>query len=364
MDKKKILFVAGGISSQYLFETGIFYSASADDKTFEKYEIQYAVLFPDGKINFPKSLEKEDYEQAQKYDIFEGGSLIKKMKIDVIFYLPSSWKGLTSYRTVFELLDIPIAGPTAESQNLAFNKILTRAKLATEGIKLPPGCVVKYEDKDNLQKVLNQFREKEFTLPVIVKAPCEDDSLGLTVVKEEKDLIKAINHAFEYQNKDEILIEKFIEGREIRTAVIQDENLDLLFLPVCEYGIDPKKIRENKHKIYEYRALTGQEMEVIDRIILKPEKDGMIIDRLKKISFDCFKGLNIKDWAVFDFRYNQQEDEFYFIEAGLFVHFSVSCNIGKLARDIGISQQQHFDWTFNNAIKRFNQKKLIENENK
>jgi len=357
MEKKRILFVAGGISSQYLFDTGMYYSASKEEKDFLKYTLIYAVLFPDGKINFPKSLEKEDYEKAPKYDIFEGGCQIKKMNIDCIFYLPSSWKGLTVYRNVFELLDIPIAGPSAECQNLAFNKILTRAKLGTEGILLPPGCNVKFEDKDNLQKVLNQFREKGFTFPVIVKAPCEDDSLGLSVVREEKDLIEAINYAFDFQNKNEILIEKFIPGREIRTAVIQDDNQNLVMLPVCEYGIDPYKIRENKHKIYEWRAITGQESEIIDRIILDEKTDSVIIQRLKDISFKCFKGLNVNDWAVFDFRYNTEEDNFYFIEAGLFCHFSPSCNIGKLARDIGITKEQHFDTTFRNAIKRYNASK-------
>jgi len=36
-------------------------------------------------------------------------------------------------------------------------------------------------------------------------------------------LIQAINGAFFYQNKNEILIEKFIPGRDIRTAIIRDE---------------------------------------------------------------------------------------------------------------------------------------------
>ena len=79
MSKKNVLFVAGGISNQYLFETGIYYSSSCDEKDFSKYNILYCVLFPNGQINFPKSFEKKDYEEAPKYDIFEGGCLIKRL---------------------------------------------------------------------------------------------------------------------------------------------------------------------------------------------------------------------------------------------------------------------------------------------
>ena len=184
-NKKKLLIVSGGIDDVYLLETSIFYASYWED--FGKYIIQHAPLFPDGKINFPKSLEKNDLEAAEKYDIFEAGCLIKKMNIDVIFYVPNSWKAFTTYRVAFELLDIPIVGPSAESQNLAFNKIVTRARLSVEGIKCSPGRIIKYEDKDNLESALTKIYEQKFTFPVVVKAPCEDDSLGVYVIKEEKD---------------------------------------------------------------------------------------------------------------------------------------------------------------------------------
>lgn len=358
MSKKKILMVAGGMGSQYLFDTGIFYSASIEESKFKNYILEYSVIYVDGKIGFPKTLQKKDYEEAKKYDIFEAGQLIKKMDIDCIFYLPSSWVALTDYRLIFEKLGFPIAGPSAECQFLSFNKILTRSKLGSSKVILPPGCSIKYEDKDNLNKILEKFKEKNFTFPVIVKSPCEDDSQGLHVVREEKDLLPAINDSFSYQYKKEILIEKFIPGREIRTAVIEDENQNLVFLPVCEYGIDPNKIRENKHKIYEFRSKEGLDIEMIERKILDPQVDADFYQRLKEISFESFKTLNINDWAVFDYRYNTEEDKFYFIEAGLFCHFSPSCNIGKLANDIGITQEQHIDITFNNAIRRFNSNKL------
>ena len=358
-NKKKVLIVSGGIDDLYLFESSLFYASYCED--FGKYIIQHAALFPDGRINFPKTLEKNDLEEAKKYDIFEGGCEIKKMNIDVIYYIPNSWKALTTYRALFELLDIPIVGPSAESQNLAFNKINTRARLSVDGVKCALGCVIKYEDKDNLENVMMKINEQKFTFPVVVKAPCEDDSMGVYVVREKENLIKAVNDAFTYQNKNEILIEKFIPGREIRTVVIQDENLDLVFLPVFEYDVDRNDIRSNYYKQIDFKATKNQECKRIGRMCLDPEKEGDLLKRLEKVSFTSFKALNCDDYAVFDFRYDTEEDEFYCLEAGLFSHYCYKCNVALLALEKGISLEKLFDIAFNNATKRFNSKKALKN---
>jgi len=358
MEKKKILMVSGGVADQYLFETSVFYASFCED--FGKYIIQNATLLPDGKISFPKSLKKEDYESAPKYDIFEGGSLIKKMNIDCIYYLPNSWKGLTTYRAAFELLDIPILGPSSDSQGIAFNKINTRARLGAEGIKFAPGCEIKYQDKDDLQNALRKMKENSFTFPVVVKAPCEDDSLGIFIVREEKDLVEAINNAFEFQNKNEVLIEKFIVGREIRTCVIQDENMELMFLPVFEYGVDKNDIRKNYFKQIDFKATKNEECKRVQRTHLTKEIEGDLIKRLEKTSFECFKILNAVDYAVFDFRYNTEEDQYYLLEAGLFSHYCYKCNVAMLAKEAEISLEKLFDIGFNNAVKRFNAKKAFE----
>lgn len=358
-NKKKILIVSGGIDDLYLFETSIFYSSYCED--FGKYIIQHAALFPDGQINFPKSLQKNDLEDAEKFNIFEGGCLIKKMNIDVIFYIPNSWKALTIYRAAFELLDIPIVGPSAESQNIAFNKIITRARLSIDGVKCAPGCTIKYEDKDNLEKALLRIKEQNFTFPVVVKAPCEDDSLGVYVVKEEKQLIKAIRDAFSYQNKNEILIEKFIPGREIRTAVIQDENFNLVFLPAFEYDVEENEIRSNFYKQIDFKATKNQECKRIGRKCLDPQKEADLLRRLQQLSFSSFKALNVYDYAVFDYRYNTKEDEIYLLEAGLFSHYCYKCNVAMLANEKGISLEKLFDTAVNNAIKRYECQKASNN---
>lgn len=74
--------------------------------------------------------------------------------------------------------------------------------------------------------------------------------------------------------------------------------------------MEPSRIREYKNKFYELKAETGEEIEILERKIWDPTQNMQNIKRLTDISFECFKGLGVTDWAVFDFRFNTEENEF------------------------------------------------------
>jgi len=44
----------------------------------------------------------------------------------------------------------------------------------------------KIEDKDNLENALLKIKEQKFTFSIVVKAPCEDDSLGIMLLEKKK----------------------------------------------------------------------------------------------------------------------------------------------------------------------------------
>jgi biotin carboxylase len=157
-------------------------------------------------------------------------------------------------------------------------------------VKCAPGSVIKFEDKDNLENALLKIKEQKFTFSVVIKAACEDDSSGIYVVRQEKDLIQAINGAFIYRNKNEILIEKFIPGREIRNAIIQDENLNLVIRPTFEYEIEANEIRSNYYKQMDYKPTKNEECKTIGRKCIDPEKEADLLKRLENVSYSCFKG--------------------------------------------------------------------------
>src|SRR5687768_18050987 len=76
-------------------------------------------------------------------------------------------------------------------------------------------------------------------LPVVVKPSKQGSTVGLTLVKKRGDLKPAIAEAFKYD--DEVMIERFVPGRELTVGVLGN-----VALPVGEII--------SKHEIYDYEC--------------------------------------------------------------------------------------------------------------
>ncbi len=134
---------------------------------------------------------------------------------------------------LLEIMGIPYTGSGVLASALALDKVYTKKVFNYHNLPM-----AKY-------KVLEKRVETpgdilgELNYPVIVKPAREGSTIGVTIVKESKDLDNAINVAFGYGDK--ILIEQYIQGREITVGVLGDEPL-----PVIEIV--------SRTEFYDYRA--------------------------------------------------------------------------------------------------------------
>ena len=133
-------------------------------------------------------------------------------------------------------------------------------------------------------------------LPVIVKPSKQGSTVGLTLVKKRSDLSGAIEEALKYD--DEVMIERFVPGRELTVGVLGD-----VALPVGEII--------SKHEIYDYECkyTAGMAREEFPAKI-SPEAT----ERVQKQALAAFKSLKLKGYARIDFRLTT-EGEFYCLEA-------------------------------------------------
>ena len=133
-------------------------------------------------------------------------------------------------------------------------------------------------------------------LPVIVKPSKQGSTVGLTLVKKRSDLPGAIEEALKYD--DEVMIERFVPGRELTVGVLGD-----VVLPVGEIV--------SKHEIYDYECkyTAGMATEEFPAKI-SPEAT----ERVQKQALAAFKSLKLKGYARIDFRLTT-EGEFYCLEA-------------------------------------------------
>jgi D-alanine-D-alanine ligase len=155
-------------------------------------------------------------------------------------------------------------------------------------------------------------------LPVVVKPSKQGSTVGLSVVKKRADLAKAIEEASKYD--DEVMIERFVPGRELTVGVLGD-----IALPVGEII--------SKHEIYDYECkyTAGMATEEFPAKI-SPEAT----ERIQQQALAAFKALKLGGCARIDFRLTS-EGEFYCLEANTLPGMTQFSLIPQGAAAMGIS---------------------------
>jgi len=154
-------------------------------------------------------------------------------------------------------------------------------------------------------------------LPVVVKPSKQGSTVGLSLVKKRDDLAPAIAEASKYD--DEVMLERFIAGRELTVGV-----LGAIALPVGE--ILPK------HEIYDYECKYTAGMAVEEfPAKLSPEAT----EKVQQQALAAFKALKLRGYARIDFRMTSG-GEFYCLEANTLPGMTGTSLIPQGAAAMGI----------------------------
>ena len=123
------------------------------------------------------------------------------------------------------------------------NKLVTKKNLEEHGIRVPKG--EEYTNSDIAKADFDVFQGK----PVVIKPNQTNFGIGITIIKDNSDedtYRRAIDIAFEHDST--ILIEEFIEGKEFRVFVIDNEVVGILHrVPANITGDGVKAVRELVH---------------------------------------------------------------------------------------------------------------------
>jgi D-alanine-D-alanine ligase len=188
---------------------------------------------------------------------------------------------------MLELMRIPYTGSGVLASALALHKIMAKKVFLCENIPTPPFEVL---GRKGIEK--NSRRTSSLSLPVVVKPAREGSTIGISIVKKEEDLLPALKEAGKYD--DEILLEKFMEGKEITVGVLED-----LPLPVIE--IVPKSGFYDYHSKY-----TKGETQYLIPAPMSREKYLYA----QEISFKAFKALGCSGCARIDLMTDAEENPF------------------------------------------------------
>lgn len=113
---------------------------------------------------------------------------------------------------------VPYTGAGATSSELAFDKGLSKKCFVENGVNTPQ---FEFVSKDS--EVAPSFKK-----PFVIKPPKEGSSVGVHIIKDEESVPEAIEEAAKYD--DIILVEEFIEGKELTVGILNGEALPVVHI--------------------------------------------------------------------------------------------------------------------------------------
>jgi len=334
-EKKRILHLAGSTKNDFYFDLGVTYCRQCDtcpDLDRETYDFYFAIVHTDATWSFPRTPDKSAISESTRYSEKDALQKVLDMKIDAMVPHMFCMEGVTYYRSLFDKLGIPFVGNKERTILTAIDKGITKEVLRNGGVQVPIGEV--------LVKGQNEYPQEKVVFPCIVKPCNEDNSFGLSLVKKEEDLPKAIEHAFNYSKR--ILIDEYIAGREIRVAVIEEKDGSLTALPKLEYYVDEIRTTEKKYAIKNGKLTDNPQDDVKedgDRqcpATLTPELERRIDEQAKK----AHKIMNCTHYSLWDMRIDEHDQPF-ILEACLFCSFSPLSVIPSIADKSGRKDLMH-----------------------
>ena len=115
---------------------------------------------------------------------------------------------------ILEDRGVHYTGDGVEESRLTFDKIRSKEKFRAHGVRTPQW------------EVIQPGQRPTIALPIVVKPPREGSTVGVVIVKNASELEAAMAEAAKYDR--ELLIEKFVPGRELTIGILGDQALPVL----------------------------------------------------------------------------------------------------------------------------------------
>ncbi len=114
---------------------------------------------------------------------------------------------------MLEVMGIPYTGSGIRASALGMNKTVSKQVFRSQGLLVGPYEVIYAGRAAKTHSIVSQLQ-----YPVVIKPHAEGSSVGVSLVFKNEEVTPAVELAFKYG--DEILIEKFIKGKEVQVGIL------------------------------------------------------------------------------------------------------------------------------------------------
>lgn len=236
---------------------------------------------------------------------------IKQLKPDLIFnalHGPFGEDGCVP--GMLEIMGVPYTHSGVLASALALNKIISQNIFLMSGIKCPKRKIV---NKNN-----NHVKDP-FPRPYIIKPVNEGSSIGIVAVFEGDEFSML---DYDFAHGDDAIVEEFVEGKEIQIAVVGGKAIGSL------------EIVPLKSRFYDYETKYTDGMAEHLYPARLSEKN---IKKAYEISEKAHHLIGCKGVSRVEFRYDEKNDELYFLELNTHPGFTPLSIVPEIAMKNGIS---------------------------
>jgi len=214
---------------------------------------------------------------------------------------------------LLEISGIPCTGSGILASAVGMNKILSKLVFKAHGLLVGPYLVVQAEKREQLSEALSIM-----SFPLVVKPSSEGSSVGVSLVYRYDELAPAADLAFKYDR--EILVEKYITGKEVQVGILGDRALGAI-------EIVPKNI------FYDYEAKYKAGM---SEHFFPARVSAEVYQRVLQNGLDAHRALGCRGYSRVDFIVDAAGAP-YVLEVNTLPGMTATSLLPDIARGAGIS---------------------------
>jgi D-alanine-D-alanine ligase len=237
------------------------------------------------------------------------GNLPVVRSADVLFLALHGGRGEDgTIQALLEVVGVPYTGSGRLGSAMAMDKDVSKQLFRIAGVP-------------TADWIMAPVTEREITArlgwPVVVKPSKQGSTVGLTVVKSADDLGPAIALAHRYD--DEVMVERFIPGRELTVGILEDRAL-----PVGE--IIPR------HEIFDYECKYTPGM---SEEVFPADVSAEVAAECSRLALRAHNALKLGGYSRVDFRLTPQ-DAIFCLEVNTLPGMTATSLLPQAARAAGI----------------------------
>ena len=262
----KVLILAGGYSNER--EISLITAKSVIQELKKNKNYKLLLIEPDG--NFVRKL--------------------RKFKPDLVLNLLHGEDGYI--QSILESEKVKYSHSGVLSSSLAIDKEISKKMFIKNNILTPPYIKFSFKNNFNIKDIIKKI-DKKLKFPVVLKPINEGSSVGVYICNK-KNFNKNLSKLVKFKD---ILIEKYIPGREIQAAILGKRKLGIIEL-------------KPKRKFYDYKAKysASAKTEHIIPVNISPNN----LYKINSIAMKAHKLLKCRGVSRSDFRFHN--NKFYLLE--------------------------------------------------